>query len=268
MSEDQHRNSRREVLRSSVRGIGLLGLGGVLWGTVANKLKASDIILRPPGAIEEKDFVKACIRCGTCVESCPYDTLKLATLNDRAAIGTPFFEPRSTPCYMCVEVPCVPVCPSSALDIQEIAKEVEGVPIEDPDIKKSRMGVAVIDENTCLAYWGIRCDACYRACPLIDEAVTLEYKRNENTGKHAILEPHVHQDVCTGCGVCEHVCITEKAAIFVLPHAVASGKVGAHYIKSWDRNDEDRIQDPTEDDDKERKPEDILNEWEELLDDD
>lgn len=268
MDGDQNKKSRREILQSALRGAGLLGLGGAVWGTTAKKLKASDIVLRPPGAIEEKDFIKACIRCGTCVENCPYDTLKLATLNDQIAVGTPFFEPRSIPCYMCVDVPCVPVCPSGALDVKEMPKEVDGRPSEDPDIRKSRMGAAIIDEKSCLAYWGIRCDACYRACPLIDEAITIEYKRNEKTGKHAILEPHVHHDTCTGCGICEHVCVTEKAAIFVLPHAIASGEVGTHYIKSWDREDEDRIQDSAKDGDKKRKPEDILNDWEELLEND
>ena len=35
------------------------------------------------------------------------------------------------------------------------------------------MGVAVIDDKNCIAFWGIQCDACYRACPLLDQAIYL-----------------------------------------------------------------------------------------------
>jgi len=268
MANDKHVNSRREALKSAIRGTGLLGLGGIIWGTLAGKLKASNVVLRPPGALEEENFVKACIRCGTCVEACPYDTLRLATIEDNTAIGTPFFEPRSIPCYMCPDVPCVPVCPTGALDVDVIAKQNNGNKSEEPDINKARMGVAVIDEETCLSYWGIQCDACYRVCPLIDEAISLEYKRNERTGMHAFLEPHVHGEVCTGCGLCEHACVTEKAAIFILPRNIATGNVGAHYIKGWDSSDEDRLKNRDNDITKEVSPEDKLNDWEHLLDDD
>ena len=268
MADEQHINSRRDALKTMFRSVGMLGLGGAVWGTTAIKLKASELTLRPPGALEEEDFVKACLRCGTCVESCPYDTLILATLDDHTAIGTPFFVPRSVPCYMCPDVPCVPVCPSGALDVKVIAKQVDGQKIDEPDIEKAKMGVAVVDQEACLAYWGIQCDACYRVCPIMGEAITLEYKRNERTGKHAFMKPIVHRDICTGCGLCEHACVTEKAAIFVLPRNIATGKVGEHYIKGWDKADEERLKKLKEIDTKESSPEDVLNDWEYLLNDD
>ena len=254
-------------MKTMFRGAGLLGIGGAVWGTSAMKLKGSELTLRPPGAITEKDFVKACIRCGTCVEACPYDTLKLATIDDHTAIGTPYFEPRIMPCYMCPDVPCVPVCPSGALDVKTIAKVEDGLKTDQPDINKSTMGVAVIDQQSCIASWGIQCDACYRACPLMGEAITLDYERNERTGKHALLKPLVHQDVCTGCGLCEHACVTEKAAIFVLPRKIAIGKAGGHYIKGWDSEDEKRLQNLGKEKSKQSSPEDVLNDWEELLED-
>ena len=266
MAGDQNMSSRRNALKTMFRGAGLLGLGGTVWGSAAIKLKASELTLRPPGALEEDDFIKACIRCGTCVETCPYNTLKVATLDDHTPIGTPHFKPRDIPCYMCVDVPCVPVCPSGALDVKKIAKQIDGIDTKTPDIEKAKMGVAVIDHESCLAFWGIQCDACYRVCPLIGEAMTLEYKRNERTGKHAFLKPVVHRDICTGCGLCEHACITEKAAIFVLPHKIATGNVGTHYIKGWDKADEERLKNLEEKKTKESSPEDKLNDWEHLLD--
>ena len=75
----------------------------------------------------------------------------------------------------------------------------------------------------------------------MDSAIKLELEKNIHTGKHANLKPVVNSDACTGCGVCEHACVVEKAAIKVLPGQIAMGKVGDHYIKSWDTDDEQRI---------------------------
>jgi len=225
--------------------------------------------LRPPAAIDEKNFIKACIKCGTCVEACPYDTLKLAAPGDNIPVGTPFFEPREIPCYMCPDIPCVPVCPSGALDISKVTDGSVEKNLEKPNINKAKMGVAMIDQESCLAFWGIRCDACYRACPLMGEAITLDLIRNERTGMHAFLKPHIHRDKCTGCGLCEHACITEKPAIFILPVDKATGKVGDHYIKGWDKNDEKRMN-PNKKNGLEEKDnsavEDYLNDLEGLID--
>ena len=109
------------------------------------------------------------------------------------------------------------------------------------DITKARMGVAVVDTLNCIAYAGIQCDACYRACPLIDEAIYLEYKANERTGKHTMILPMIVNDVCTGCGKCEKACITELASIRVLPRDIVLGKMGTHYIKGWEEQDENRL---------------------------
>ena len=197
------------------------------------------MILRPPGALGEKDFLKNCIKCGMCVEACPFDTLKLAKPGDNKPLGTPYFTPRETPCYMCVDIPCVPVCPTSALDITKVSQDGK------LDINKAQMGVAVIDTKNCIAFWGIQCDACYRACPLLDVAIKLDYEKNERTGKHAFLKPVVDSDFCTGCGLCERACVTQKASIFVLPREVALRKAGDYYIKGWDKNDEKRLEKAT-----------------------
>jgi len=195
------------------------------------------VLLRPPGAKAEKQFLKSCIRCGLCVEACPFDTLKLATLKDGISVGTPYFEPRKIPCHMCEHIPCVPACPTGALDANLVSTAGK------LDINKAKMGVAVVDMKNCVAYWGIQCDACYRSCPLIDKALYLEYRRNERTQKHAFLLPVVDSDICTGCGVCGRACITEKAAITVLNREVVLGKVGDNYVKGWVKEDERRVDD-------------------------
>ena len=227
---------RRRFLLSGAGAIGLAILGGLTWSAYLSEVKASSLILRPPAALDEDDFLSTCIKCGLCVEACPFDTLKLAKPGDNLPLGTPYFVPRNIPCYMCVDIPCVPICPTDALDEKKV-KNKDGA----FEIRQMQMGVAVVDIKSCIAFWGIQCDACYRACPLLGEAIEIVYEKNERTGKHAFLKPVVNTDICTGCGLCEKACVTEKPAIFVLPREVALGKAGDHYIKGWDETDEQRV---------------------------
>jgi len=258
-------SDRRRFFLNIARAFGLATLGALTWSAYVDEVTASQLTLRPPAALDEEDFLKTCIKCGMCVEACPYDTLKLAKPGDNKPLGTPYFTPRDIPCYMCPDIPCVPVCPTDALDITKVSKNNK------LDINIADMGVAVVDSKNCIAFWGIQCDACYRACPILGEAITIEYTKNERTGKHAFMKPVVNSDYCTGCGLCEKACVTEKAAIFVLPREVALGKVGDYYIKGWDKADEKRLENVTSEitktDISERKAVDSLNDMEGLLDD-
>lgn len=227
---------RREFILNMARSAGIAALGGFAWSAYVDEVTASQLLLRPPGAIKEEDFLKTCIKCGLCVLACPYDTLLLAKPGDNKPLGTPFFTPRDIPCYMCPDIPCVPVCPTGALDESSVTTNGS------LDINVADMGLAVIDDENCIAFWGIQCDACYRACPLLGEAISVVYEKNERTGKHAFLKPVVHPNVCTGCGLCEKACVTEKASIFILPREVAQGRVGNYYIKGWDKEDEKRLE--------------------------
>lgn len=231
---------RRKFLLNTAKSLGLAAVGGLVWSGFIEAGRKAPLALRPPGALPEKEFLAKCIKCGLCVEACPYDALVLARPGDHKQPGVPFFVPREKPCYMCKDIPCVPACPTGALD-RSLVSEKEGPEKGRPDINRARMGIAVIDRETCIAYSGIQCDACYRACPLIDKAITVEYTRNERTGKHAILAPVIHGSACTGCGLCERVCVTQKASVFVLPRDVAMGKSSSGYVKGWDEKDEDRL---------------------------
>ena len=217
-------NGRRQFLLDSARmacGVGLLGLGLGLYAKQSKALPA--LALRPPGALPEDEFLGACIRCGLCVRDCPYDTLSLAKPEDAVATGTPYFTARQVPCEMCEDIPCVKACPTRALD-HELT-----------DINQARMGLAVlIDHETCLNFLGLRCDVCYRICPAIDKAITLELVPNERTGRHAMFLPTVHSEACTGCGKCEKSCVLEEAAIRVLPLKLAKGALGKHYRVGWE----------------------------------
>jgi len=160
-------SDRRAFLRQ-MKNLGIASAAAVVWGGIANSSKASIPILRPPGAMPERQFLKSCIKCGLCVEVCPYHALQLAAPGDQRPIGTPYFLPRQQPCRMCMDVPCVPVCPTGAISLARIEHDTAGG-TQSPDINCARMGLAVISRDTCVAYWGIQCDACYRVCPLMDK---------------------------------------------------------------------------------------------------
>lgn len=219
--------SRREFLVTAVKTGGALCLGALPLAMLASQSKAGNLnILRPPGALGDQDFLSACTRCGLCVRACPYDTLKLSELA-HPVLGTPYYEPRDIPCEMCEDLPCINACPTGALD--QTITEAEDI----------RMGTAVlVDEENCLAFLGLRCEVCYRVCPVIDQAITLELQENTRTGAHANFIPVVHAEYCTGCGLCEKKCVLEYAsAIKVLPTDVARSELSSHYRKGWEEKE-------------------------------
>ena len=220
---DKTLQSRRRFLENISRvagGATLYGIGLGLYSQQATSLPSQS--LRPPGVVNESDFLSACVRCGLCVRDCPYDTLKLSRLGDDVALGTPYFDARKVPCEMCEDIPCVKACPTGALDPAM------------QNIDDARMGLAVlIDQESCIAFQGLRCEVCFNVCPLANKAISLNRTHNQRTGKHALIVPVIHSDACTGCGKCEHACILEEAAIKVLPARLAKGELGHHYRLGW-----------------------------------
>lgn len=69
------------------------------------------------------------------------------------------------------------------------------------------MGIAKVDENTCLPFSRIICKACFKNCPIYNKAIILEDE----------LYPKVIEQHCIGCGICEHVCPVENSAIKIEP---------------------------------------------------
>jgi len=185
---------RREFIKAA--GVTLVG-GAAGWGGLSGLKGVSPILLRPPGAQPEEDFLAACIRCGQCVEACPYNTLKLAELAQGAALGTPYLVPRQIPCYLCQkygEMRCIPACPTGAL--RPVAEK-----------SQVRMGMAVINRDLCLAWNNVICRACWHACPFPDAAIELDLRGR----------PVVHPGACVGCGLCDYACLTEPSSITIAP---------------------------------------------------
>jgi len=149
--------------------------------------------LRPPGALEEPQFLDTCDReCVECIKACPYQAIKrLGYEFGEAAEGTPAIIVDETPCYMCADFPCIEVCPTDALQL-----------IPRNEVK---MGLAKIDYDKCYVSQGQPCDYCVVRCPLDRDAIDWD----EN------CLPRVIDNGCAGCGVCAYLCPAN--AINILP---------------------------------------------------
>jgi ferredoxin len=66
---------------------------------------------RPPGALSEADFLKACIGCDQCMVACPVNVIMVDDLERR----DPLIYPEKAPCIHCDGYPCISACPTGAL---------------------------------------------------------------------------------------------------------------------------------------------------------
>ena len=160
--------ARRKVLRT------ILLTGGVIGAAASGFLPlvySQKKRLRPPGALDEKDFLASCIKCGQCVQVCPVQAIKLADLVDGMGVGVPMIDAREQACdFSCDAVQCILACPTGSLTYHKpeflpvrtgavlptkpilLAKEKDAEPTLN---LKERMGVArLIRPETCLAIQG------------------------------------------------------------------------------------------------------------------
>lgn len=159
--------------------------------------QAGASLLHPPGAQHGGRFLSLCVKCGKCIEACPYQVLHVASAHTGAKAGTPVIDARHQACRLCVDFPCIKACPTSALAEVESREQVS-------------MGYAVINQDLCLSYKAMRCEVCYRACPLIDEAIYINYGAREGDDIHAVFAPVIVEDKCVGCGLCVQRCVVSE----------------------------------------------------------
>jgi ferredoxin-type protein NapG/ferredoxin-type protein NapH len=172
--------------------------GGSLLGLFLGTAKGqTEPLLRPPGAVGDLEFLAICARCGKCAEVCPLGCIRIAHGEQGLSLGTPYMNPLDHPCDLCMK--CVNVCSTGAL--KPVAQE------------QVRMGIAVIDPSLCIARRDDDCQTCYRTCPQYGKAIKLEKR------KYPIIDP----DFCTGCGMCEHVCLGNPKAVHVVPRSERQG---------------------------------------------
>ncbi len=178
-----------------------------------------DRLLRPPGSLQESDFLSRCIRCGECMKVCPNNSLH-PTLEEAGFEGlwTPTLVPRvgycEPSCVLCSEV-----CPTGA--IWQITPAEKGwvVGVGQEKRQPVRLGTAFYDRGHCLP-WAMAtdCIVCEEWCPVSPKAIFLEEEKVvDSAGNIKMLkQPHIDPSRCVGCGACEYACpIQDHPAVYV-----------------------------------------------------
>ncbi len=175
--------------------------------------------MRPPGSVDEKLFMKLCIRCARCVEACPFRVLRRSSHTLHGEIGTPYIYPEKAGCHLCMK--CTSVCPTGAID-----KNVM-------EMQQVNIGIARINEDTCMNHLYVKmisgeisltgnaavCNSCYNTCPLKDEAIIL---------KDGMI-PTITGS-CTGCGLCVERCpVKPEKSIHIIPKDMPDAETAGYY---------------------------------------
>jgi len=197
---------RRGFLSASV-GTASGVLGGILAATGtksfgANLDKDGPRPVRPPGSVPEAEFLQMCIRCGECFQACPSDVLQpLSFQQGLEGLWTPHVVADWAGCASSCNA-CGQVCPTGA---------IRALPLEEK--RHARMGLAIINESTCLPFHGEACQLCVDECTAAGydalEFVTVGTEVDEfgqpieGTGE---LAPLLIPDKCVGCGLCQTRC--------------------------------------------------------------
>jgi MauM/NapG family ferredoxin protein len=198
--------SRRRVIASVISGVVAVPL---LRTVPIAKAGAQDpILLRPPGAVEEKEFLKRCVKCGECMKVCTTNGLQ-PTLFEAGVEGiwSPMLVPRIGYCeYRCTL--CGQVCPTGAIKRLQLEEKA-----------KVKIGLAMIEKGRCLPWaHGRPCIVCEEVCPTSKKAIWYEEVQvRDRQGKIVIVkQPHVDLELCIGCGICEAKCpVLGRPAIYV-----------------------------------------------------
>lgn len=245
LKKEKKRRNRREIERRQLllRSLGA-GVAAVAAGMVGlyPVFKRVFTRLRPPGALAEREFLAACIKCGQCVQVCPVAAIKLGDGDEGYGLGVPYIDARTQACdFSCDAVQCVLACPTGALshDIAHKEEVTMGFArLARPDACLAMKGQGFkglargADFPGLLRYEEIDrwepqpissyeydleiCDLCVRECP-IENAISLQPVSDNPDDKRRM--PVIH-DACVGCGTCEMMCPAEPAAIVIDPEMV------------------------------------------------
>jgi len=208
--------SRRKTLTGLVAGVAAVPLMRANVGLAKGR---HDRLLRPPGALDEPDFLARCIRCGECMKVCPNNSIQ-PTLTEAGLEGlwTPMLVPRigycEPSCVLCSEV-----CPTGA--IWQITPREKGwvVGAGAPQSQPIRIGTAFYDRGRCLPWAeATECIVCEEWCPVSPKAIYLEEADvvDSSGAVKRLKQPRVDPSRCVGCGACEYACpLQEHPAVSI-----------------------------------------------------
>lgn len=207
-SDDAPDLSKRAFIVSAFAGLAAVPLVR-LTGRLGSRWFAG--LVRPPGSVEETEFLGRCVKCGQCMRVCPTNVIQpLLFRAGPETLWTPVMDNRAgtSGCqYDCVA--CGHACPTGAIrPLRLDEKHGQGAFRSAGPV---RIGCAFVDRSRCLPWaMGRPCIVCEENCPVTPKAIRLvvEYAPVEGSpGKKMRLQkPMVNPDACIGCGVCEHEC--------------------------------------------------------------
>lgn len=197
---------RRRVITSALMGAAAVPL--IRTNPLSEAGFSNPVLIRPPGALEEGDFLRRCVKCGECMKVCITNGLQPTLLEaGLEGIWSPMLVPRLGYCeYRCTL--CGQVCPTGA--IKRLSLEEKN---------KVKIGLAMIDKGRCLPWaHATPCIVCEEVCPTPKKAIWLEEARSmDRTGREVVvMQPRVDTTLCIGCGVCETKCpVLGRPAVYV-----------------------------------------------------
>jgi polyferredoxin/ferredoxin len=187
--------TRRAFLVSTFCGICSGVLASINYLTRDRRAK----ILRPPGAQDEGEFLKKCIRCGECIKICSSSGAGLKTSFLECGwqgMWTPIFKFCTGYCeYECNL--CGQICPTGAINKMSLAQK-----------KRVVIGRAYIDRSRCIVWSKEQgCIACHEVCPVADAIKLIEKEIIDEEGEPDIISlPVIDEELCVGCGRCQKKC--------------------------------------------------------------
>lgn len=168
-----------------------------LFRTTFFSKRSNPSLIRPPGAIEESEFLRKCVRCAECMKICPTNVIHPSFFEGGLeGFWTPILIMKIGYCeYNCSL--CSQICPTDA--IKKISMEEK---------KKIKIGTAFVDKTRCLPYsFGISCIVCEEVCPTSPKAIKMiEIETPTKDGIKRVKAPVVDPIECIGCGICEFKC--------------------------------------------------------------
>jgi len=144
---------RRRALESVAAGMVVLPLVRASTG-LAKDYHAG--VIRPPGSVDETDFLARCLRCGECMKVCPTNAIQPALFESGLeGLWTPMLKMRVGYCeYSCVL--CSQVCPTGAIwkitEAEKLGKAAagDGSAAGRKTAGPVKIGTAFYDQGRCL----------------------------------------------------------------------------------------------------------------------
>jgi polyferredoxin len=161
--------SRRLFLTAAVSGAAAIPMLRVNGALSSNWNPA---VVRPPGALAEKEFLSRCIKCGQCMRICPTNVIHPSGLEGGLeGLWTPTLNFRigTSGCqFNCIA--CSHLCPTAAIRPLSLDERLGRNSFTDRGPIK--IGTAFIDRGRCLP-WAMErpCIVCQENCPVSPKAI-------------------------------------------------------------------------------------------------